>query len=413
MVVDTADPLVSTTSETIYSIYAPIATIIPGFNAETISDLQLRFLWRILRETLDTCVRGDYSFFDGHTASTCCHGVALLALELLKSISSNDAKDYIKFFFPSDSRLAQNNAKTEIPNTLILLSRLYILQMAKVPNFSKGYITDLEELKKYGLSNRFLSRMVKSLQKNIANLVSCRNSLYFEQLPLSTKIHGIPASIWGQYVSKSHTRYSPSSGISYSSNLFSMRGTMAYLSHKRYLIALIIDVIDENSLPQDRYISIYEGNGHGHFICLFSPTKNFPLSSLPRNVPVFALGGVAQPSNIDIEDYHLNIHKWENNLLELVLACDIWYPQFPVVSTDSTFDSSPIVPEESSIRSLIDTWSLVDGVQAHNPAICCLTHIYPTSCGEIIDEIQENTLSLPRSFIPHKKSVEPLVPISK
>ena len=94
------------------------------------------------------------------------------------------------------------------------------------------------------------------------------------------------------------------------------------------------------------------------------------------------------------------MRAWEKYLPELVLACDIWYPQFPQVKEDSTFDDSPIKPQERCLLDVLGHWNSVKGVRADEPSLCCLTHIYPASLEEVLKELEQGSSLLPYSFIP-------------
>ncbi len=380
-----------------------ISSMFPDASPESISSQHLEFFYAVLHATLDACIETRYSVFDAHTAATCCHGVALLAICLLQDITASKAIKIKKELEEKISNQEDLNGQLKIPGALMWLCRLYILHMVKAADLKRGYITDYVKLKNFfSLSNRFFSQLTKSLQKHIANIVAARYQFYLEGLPKNATAHGQPVHLWGQYVSFPHTRLS-SNGIVYVSNLFSMRVTLSYLSFNCCYVSLINDVIDENDIPQYRYVSIFLGDGKGGFRFITSSKSDFYFDALIEKTPVFVLGGVAYLEDVDEDTFFSNMQAWESRLLELVLACDIWYPQFPLVAGDPVFNNAPIVPREFCLQSTLDYWSNVKGVRAEDSSLCCLAHIYPASLKEVLHELQQEKRLLPWSFLPTSK----------
>lgn len=387
--------------------FESISNMFPDANPESISSEHIEFFYAVLKATLNACIEARYSAFDAHTSATCCHGVALLVVCLLQEITTSRAIKIKKELEEEISNQKGLNRNFNIPGALMWLCRLYILHMVKTADLKRGYITEHVKLKNFfPLSNRFFLQITKSLQKHIANIVAARYKFYLENLPESVSAHGYPLHLWGQYASFPHTRLS-SNGIVYVSNLFSMRVALAYLSFNCCYVSLINDVIDENNIPQYRFISIFLGDGTGGFRFITSSKSDPSLGALTEKLPVFVLGGVAYLEDIDEETFLSNMKTWESRLLELVLACDVWYPQFPVVAGDSMFDNTPIVPKEPCLQNTLDFWSDVKGVRAEEPSLCCLAHIYPASLKEILSELQQEKRVLPWSFLPTNKRHPP------
>lgn len=107
------------------------------------------------------------------------------------------------------------------------------------------------------------------------------------------------------------------------------------------------------------------------------------------NSPIVIFGTLARISK-DSKTTKQSIKNWISNFQDLVLADNVFYPQFPKVGDDPNFDSSSIIPEEKDLQNKIQQGLLVKGVSKDDPTFCLITHIYPASIKEF-----KNTKSLP------------------
>jgi hypothetical protein len=375
---------------------APIFSIHPEIDAANINKDQVKFFYVILTHTIDAYINGDFSYFDAHTASTCCHGVALLAMSLIEEANLDKViqiKNQINSVGVLDHHLL-------VPGYLIWLARLFILNRCKLIDFNRGYITDLSGLNSIlNLSGRFYSNLIKLLQKKVANIVCARYKYYSSNIPKYIKIHNVSIRLWEKYVAPPYIRAS-SNFVFYASNFFSMRVVLSYLSFNFSYIALINDCINEFDVLKERYIVIYKGDGKGGFDFITSSESDEILNFINIRDPVFILGGVAYIRDYDNRMFFCTMEHWKNKILDLVCACDVWYPQFPIIRGDHFFNNSSIIPEEDDLFKLFSMYRSVEGVKADNPHLCCLTHIYPASMKEIVATYKRITSELPCSFLP-------------
>ena len=114
------------------------------------------------------------------------------------------------------------------------------------------------------------------------------------------------------------------------------------------------------------------------------PSQNISfLEPLDLFEPVIVFEGSSYSDNLDIHSFTQIMDDWLTKFPELVLACDVFYPQFPKRLDDPLFDNSPIVPEELDFKKLIQKYSLIEGYSIKNPSIFCLTHVFPASLEEL------------------------------
>ena len=100
------------------------------------------------------------------------------------------------------------------------------------------------------------------------------------------------------------------------------------------------------------------------------------------------------------ESLSLKMQPWLSKLTQLILACDVFYPQFFKVTDDGEFDSSPIVPDETCLRELMHSLSIF-GTHSKDPSLYCSTHIHPSSLKQFLEVATNKDLAaLPISFIP-------------
>ena len=220
-------------------------------------------------------------------------------------------------------------------------------------------------------------------------------------MPNDIRIHGILTKIWGEYVQPKHLRIDRQ-GIYYASAIFSMQISLAYLIFSKAKVAIINDILDEAGQAKARFVSIFRGNGYDQMRLLTSQEiTNIHMNS---EEPVVVFGGCAYSDNSDEEQIMYRIHPWLNQLPSLILACDVWYPQFPRVSDDIEFNCDPIIPHEECLRDVIAKHSEIKGVTSIDPSLFCLSHVYTASMKQVLSVLNGNIITtLPISFIPGAK----------
>lgn len=371
-----------------------------------ISKNKLAFFYHVMLKTIESCLSMTYSNFDAHTTSTCCHGIALLVQDLIVSINKLDLKNMqqeglrqIKALNDHDNVHQDYPCTWWVPEPLLHLARLYILALAKTTDLQRGILTCKINLKSiHQVSTRFCDQIVDSLQKHFSNLVALRYSHCLEKIPDGMEINGIPVRVWGKYTQPAYLRVDKQ-GIYYAPAMFSMQVSLAYLISSKLKAVIINDVVEEVGQARARYVSIFEGDGHGHMQPLAQQALT-KLWSHPEQ-PVVVFGGCVHS---DEERVTLQMRPWLNQFSSLILACDAWYPQFPRVIGDAEFDSSPIIPHEDCLNRAIANHSKIEGVAAENPSLFCLTHVYPASMKQVLNVLYKNDeMALPVSFIPSQR----------
>lgn len=385
----------------------PITSLIDPYHENkesSISREKLIFCHRAVLKAIDSCLSERYSDFDGHTTSNCCHGMSLLSRLLINSVLELDLKSFQQ---EGESKLRElENCKDEkqtckwwIPQSLAYLSSLFLLDFIKVIDPAKGARTSTKKLKLIGpISTNVCNQIAHDLQKYFANLIAERYSTYLEGIDDEMEISGAPVEMWGKYVGPDCIR-TDKRGVKYASNLFSMQVVLAYLIHSKATVALINDINDSEGNTKGRYVSLFESDG-SRFITL-SSEETHVLSFLEKNEPVVVFGGCVYSDHLNLDSLSLLMQPWLDNLSNLLLACDTFYPQFFKVIDDPLFDSSPIVPNEELLREVIDNCLATEGVSAADPSLYCGTHIFPASLGQVLDVLTgKNEKALPNFYIP-------------
>lgn len=368
---------------------------------------KLIFSYQVVLRTIDSCLAGKYDNFDGHTTSNCCHGMALLARHLIQEVIALDLNQLRregeeKLQSIESSKANMQKCNWWIPKSLLNLSCIYILNLIKERDPLKGGRTNRDKLKEIReISNTCCKRLVNDLQKRFANWIAVSYDLYYKQVPKKMKVSGVPVELWGKYVCPSDHIRTNKQGIKCVSNLFSMQIFFAHLIRSRAKVALINDIRDVSGNLKERCVYLFEGDGDAH-LKVIPEDKYTALRLFNQSEPIIVLGGCSYSKNLDKEGFDTLIQPWLDKLPRLLLACDVFYPQFVNVSDDPDFNRSPIVPEEESLRKLIDAHSKVSGVSLDDPSFYYAAHIFPASLHQVFKVIRGEEGELPLSYIPSK-----------
>ena len=275
-----------------------------------------------------------------------------------------------------------------------------MLHVIREPNELKGYRTVHRHLKVLApISTNTCIHICQILQKLFANWTATSYASYLEILNEDVHVSGVRATLWGKYVSEDFIR-SDKRGVKYASNLFSMQVLLAYLSQSRAKIALINDIQSPSSYQMiDRYTCLLEGDGQGGFNPL-STQELHKLQITSQDEPVIIFGGCIYSDSIDKDSLTFKMQSWVEKLPQLILACDVFYPQFFKVGEDSEFDGTPITPREEILKELMEAYSTY-GTHPKNPSLYCCTHIHPASIKQVLKAANNQEVnSLPTFFIP-------------
>ena len=131
------------------------------------------FLLRVILCTIDACLKKEYTAFDAHTTSNCCHGMSLLACNLisltlklnlheLRRLCEQKIQDIVKNFNPNNIKVYE-----WIPEQLLGLSNLLILAFTREINEQKKLQTNVKKLKNISPIGTKFCRSIVSELKNI------------------------------------------------------------------------------------------------------------------------------------------------------------------------------------------------------------------------------------------------------
>jgi hypothetical protein len=287
-----------------------------------------------------------------------------------------------------------------IPKNLLDLSCLYILAFIKEANPITGGRTRTTRLKNIApISTNLCNKIAHNLKKQFANLVAMRYELLLDKMDGDLEVNSVSVDVWGKYIRRPYLR-TDKHGLLYASSLFSMQVCLAYLIVSGSKVAIINDLMTDTGELKGRYVRLFEGDGHIKLRALQS-NELFKLDLFHTFDPVVVIGGCAYSNDLDIQSLTLQMDFWVDEIMRLILACDVFYPQFPAVTTDSEFKSSPIKPEEPKLNNILEKTSLIKGVSAVEPTLFCSTHIYTASVGQVrnlMNNMDED--SLPISILP-------------
>ncbi len=372
---------------------------------QNLSTVELQFYCKILILTIDSLFHYEYSNFDAHTTSTCCHGIALYAREIISACSRLDLQA-IRLIATHKIANIDNSLHSPdslfIPMPLIELSRLFICAYIKEsdPNQKRRTLTRTKKLQEIApISTNFCNRIAHGLQKYFSNLIAKRYIHYLNQINNNAKINNIPIKIWGKYIQSDHLRVDKR-GTIYSPCLYSMQVSLAFLISTQAKIAVVNDLKDSEDKMIGRQIYILQGDGIQSFRTL-SYDEILEQEETNTHDSVIIFSGCAHMNHRDFTKSISQFQKHIEDFPRLVLACDTYYPQFPEISDDAYFSNQPIVPLEESLQSVIAESAKTSGVSMDDPSLFCLTHIYSCSFKQVLKVVRDKcTKSLPISFIP-------------
>lgn len=355
---------------------------------------QAIFFCRLVLKTIDAYLSKNYSAFDAHTTTNCCHGIALLGKKLVLEVRDLDLLALQKQAEEKISELENLSKASDfctnwVPKSLIKLASLYLLSMTREIS-KRRQKTEARNLKKISpIGSRFCWSITNELKKNISNLVAFKYKDYLEQLCPNTNINGAPIHLWGNYIQPKYIR-TDKANSHYASCIFSIQVALAYLIKTKAKIALVNDIIGADGSLQDRYIRLFEGDGSNRFNVL---PENMDLISSDPSEPVVIFSGYVYSDTLKIETLSQALDPWLEKFPCLMLACDIFYPQFPGVRDDPDFDSSPIDPQEELLKELFSSHAQIEGVSHLDPSLFCAAHIYLCSLNQIKKSVQNKDFS--------------------
>lgn len=352
------------------SLEVLITDILEGFPS---SDTKVQFCYLVAKGALQSLTSHQYIDFDAQTTSNCCHGISILARDL---ILKTHKEDLFKLHQKIEKALeTQPKEPIRVPKSLVDLSQLYILAYIREIDPEKGVRSSYKRLAKIvNLGSQFADNLVKRLQKKYSNIVAKKYESLLNEIPKEVRINNAPIDIWGKYVTEKYLR-TDSRGVLFASCLFSMQVSLAYLISQKAKIAVVNDIYNEKSnILTQKYIRILELDKYGKFaIC----------NKIDSSEPIIVFGGCSYTSNSN--EVIQKMDEWLEHFPELVLANDIKYPQFPKTHKDVDFRDDPIIPDEVVIKMQIEKHTTCKGVSATDPSLFCLNHIFPTG-GKFIAE---------------------------
>lgn len=367
---------------------------------------EIFFCYRILQKAIDAFIARKFSYFDAHTTTNCCHGMAIYVTNLLHKVSN---LNLYEIRFEAEKFLASLPEKTNesanqqlrswyLPQPLIDLVSIYILAFAKEQDPIKGTRTKKEKLKEIApLSTKFCNKVINCLQDTFSNSIALSYQFLHSEIDSTCVINSFFIDVWAKYVRESFLR-SDKRGIKYAPCLFSMQVSIAYLLQNKAIIAIILDSLDQNLFLNRRKVQLLKSNGKS-----FKSITIDELEFYDKAAPIIVFGGCSF-TEMNCEKFNNAIEPWINDFPSLILACDVFYPQFPEVKDDPFFDSSPVEVEEENLKNKLQEFAKLKGFSSCDPSLFCLAHVYPASIFEIRKCINEtNTESLPISSVPLKK----------
>ena len=176
--------------------------------------------------------------------------------------------------------------------------------------------------------------------------------------------------------------------VHYAPCIFSNQISLTHLASSKAKVALVNDIVDSHGQIKGRYVCLFQGNGKNKLVPI-----DETLDAVNPHEPVVVFGGYVHSDTLTVEELSVNLAPWLHDFQKLMLACDLFYPQFPTVKDDPNFNSHPIFPKEQGLQDLFNTHSQVKGVSALDPTLYCASHIYPSSVEQILKTMQEKDLS--------------------
>ena len=367
----------------------------------------LILFYKILSKTLESFINTRYSKFDALTTSNCCHGMSLLALDLIHLIAKHDLNNIQAELNKKtkEAELSQNNKflLTWIPDELFTLAGMFSLNYISQMNPQKGRRTVPKVLKELNeVGTNFCEELIKKFQIIFSNHVADSYYQYYKGLDENINICGVGARYWGKYLTTNHIRKN-NRGVKFAPSLFSIEISLAHLCKIKAKIAIINDLMSNDGKIRSRYIKILQGDGKEFFAPI-----NITNPALNLYEPIVIFGGCLFSDTITIQQLGDRMEKWLTDFQSLVLAGETHYPQFPKLKNDPNFSNDPIEPEEEFLKTLFDVHRKIPGVHVKDPSLYFLTHIYPASlaqalelaCPPNLSDLPYSSIYIPRDILP-------------
>lgn len=329
----------------------------------------------MLRGALDSLKALRYTDFDAHTTSNCCHGLAFHAQSIILQVLE---APLCMHKIIEEALAAKELCLEELPELIYKLTSLYFLRLCSEFDPEKGRKTVYDSANiGYGVSTTFVKKLVKRLQKNLSNYVT-KSYQRMDVEDVSTC--GIPGKMWQKYVSKKFLK-KDKLDILYAPCLYSMQTLLSHLVKLQAIICIVVVFEREDRTYRSFF---FKGDGKS----AFNPVLN--KAEIDEKYPIMVFSGCST-TELDLESFEEQFYmSWRGHVSELILACDVFYPQFPKVSNDPSFDSSKIDPKEDQIAQTIDLYSKIKGVTWNNAKLFCLSHIFVSNTYQI--KIKKNDL---------------------
>lgn len=183
-------------------------------------------LCRVIIRAIDALLKKEYTSFDAHTTSNCCHGMSLLVRDLILSVSELDFQELRQLSEQKCEEIAKNSISdfggftAWVPQPLLALASLYLLAFIREINDQKRMRTEARKLRTISqVGTTFCWEIVNDLKKHFSNLVAKSYRLYLQEVDPTADINGSPISMWGSYVDKDHIRIDKR-GVHYASCVY-------------------------------------------------------------------------------------------------------------------------------------------------------------------------------------------------
>lgn len=366
-------------------------TYAPAFLSEKPRDIWVQkaktpskkqFFWSIVDRSFTAYENGQFIEFDAHTTSNCCHGVSTLARDLILSIKNNDV-DVEKIKEIANQEIKEGTRSLDSVDTRVVnLACLYLLAFVGKAEPGKGRKTNYASLKSISnISYSFCEKISKAVQKCFSTIVAKSYQKYAAPIQNSFTTYETKVEDWSKYISGQYLRSDKRKTV-YASCMYSMQVILAYLVKTQAKIVWANDLCNSSGELRNRIIKVLQPNSKGDLIYVNKEKLEIE-KSYDALEPVVVFSGYSI-SDERIECILENTQFWSSRFKELVLACDQHYPQFPKVSNDPNFDSSPIVPKEASLKKAMENAKKTSGVSVKDPSFFMLSHIYPASLGQVM-----------------------------
>ena len=359
----------------------------------------------LMLDTIDSCLYERFENFDAQTTTNCCHGLSILAKNLIKlsctlNLKSMRSKlvEFMNVYSRPNNTCSIQSFIASLPGELLDL--LGIRTITYTMEFHPDLGRKTSPLRLKILSNvgtKFCTELTKKLQRKIANLVAESYSFYLSQMPNYEWLNHTRIYSWGKYVRNPHLRVDKKN-VMYASCLFSMQVSIAFLLHTNSMIALVSDIIDcKTKNTHERFVSFLSKNQVGRLMPI-SLDDVLPQHELE---PIVVFGGFSFVNKQEIPKLLTLLESWSRNFPSLILACDTHYPQFPKVADDNNFCSTPIQPREPGIIKTLEQLKNVQGVSALDSRLFCLSHIFLSSYSTLKSVyLKSNTHALQCCYLP-------------